>query len=42
MALYRRGRIWWVDFYANGTRVQESTRRTSAKQRSITLCVCRK
>lgn len=25
MALYRRGRIWYVDFYANRERVQEST-----------------
>src|SRR5271155_4238448 len=25
MALYRRGRIWWADYYAGGKRVQEST-----------------
>ncbi|MDQ2842104.1 MAG: hypothetical protein M3Y72_13890 [Acidobacteriota bacterium] len=25
MALYRRGRIWYADFYAQGQRVQEST-----------------
>lgn len=25
MALYQRGRTWYVDFYANGKRVQEST-----------------
>ncbi len=25
MALYRRGRIWYADFYADGQRVQEST-----------------
>jgi len=25
MALYQRGRTWYVDFYANGRRVQEST-----------------
>ena len=25
MALYRRGRIWYADFYADGRRVQEST-----------------
>lgn len=25
MALYRRGRIWYADFYADGKRVQEST-----------------
>src|SRR5258708_2126310 len=25
MALYQRGRTWYVDFYANGSRVQEST-----------------
>ncbi len=25
MALYRRGRIWYVDYYANRERVQEST-----------------
>ena len=25
MALYRRGRVWYADFYANGKRVQEST-----------------
>lgn len=26
MALYQRGQIWYVDFYVNGKRVQESTR----------------
>jgi integrase len=26
MALYRRGRIWYADFYVRGKRVQESTR----------------
>jgi hypothetical protein len=25
MALYQRGKVWYVDFYANGKRVQEST-----------------
>jgi integrase len=25
MALYQRGRIWYVDYYANGERIQEST-----------------
>jgi integrase len=25
MALYRRGRIWYADYYANGERLQEST-----------------
>ena len=25
MALYQRGRIWYVDYYAKGHRVQEST-----------------
>jgi integrase len=25
MALYRRGQIWYADFYANGERIQEST-----------------
>jgi hypothetical protein len=25
MALYRRGRIWYADFYAQGQRVQETT-----------------
>ena len=25
MALYRRGRIWYADFYERGRRVQEST-----------------
>src|ERR1035438_5408249 len=25
MALYRRGRIWYADYYANGERFQEST-----------------
>src|SRR5580658_9276418 len=25
MAIYRRGRIYWTDFYAGGKRIQEST-----------------
>jgi hypothetical protein len=25
MALYQRGRVWYVDHYVNGERVQEST-----------------
>jgi integrase len=25
MAIYRRGRVWYVDYYAKGERVQEST-----------------
>ena len=25
MALYRRGRLWYADYYADGVRVQEST-----------------
>jgi len=24
MALYRRGRLWYADYYADGVRVQES------------------
>ena len=26
MSLYRRGRIWYADYYANGERIQESTK----------------
>ena len=25
MALYRRGRVWYADYHADGVRVQEST-----------------
>ena len=25
MAVYRRGRLWYADYYADGVRVQEST-----------------
>jgi integrase len=30
--LYRRGRIWWVTYYASGTRVQETTRATNKRE----------
>ncbi len=32
MALYRRGRIWYVDYYAKGERVQESTGTASRRE----------
>lgn len=32
MALYRRGRIWYVDYYANGKRVQESSGTANRRQ----------
>src|SRR5258708_7668475 len=32
MALYQRGRTWYVDFYANGRRVQESTGRKNKRE----------
>ncbi|MBI1355155.1 MAG: tyrosine-type recombinase/integrase [Acidobacteria bacterium] len=32
MALYRRGRIWYADYYAQGKRVQESTGTTNRRE----------
>ncbi len=32
MALYQRGRTWYLDFYANGDRVQESTRTKNKRE----------
>src|SRR5262245_21391754 len=32
MALYRRGRIWYADFYVQGKRVQESTGTASERK----------
>src|ERR1043166_6176543 len=32
MALYRRGRIWYADFYVQGKRVQESTGTTNQRE----------
>jgi integrase len=29
MSLYRRGRVWWVDFHFHGQRIQETTGMTS-------------
>jgi hypothetical protein len=29
MSLYRRGKIWWMDFYIHGQRIQETTAMTS-------------
>jgi integrase len=29
MSLYRRGKIWWMDFYFHGQRIQETTGMTS-------------
>src|SRR5262249_770394 len=29
MSLYRRGKIWWMDFYFHGQRIQETTQMTS-------------
>jgi site-specific recombinase XerD len=32
MAIYRRGRIWYADYYANGERIQESTGTASRRE----------
>lgn len=32
MALYRRGQIWYADYYANGERIQESTGTANRRQ----------
>src|SRR5947209_15409011 len=32
MALYRRGRIWYVSFHANGKRIQESTKTSNRRE----------
>jgi len=29
MSLYRRGKVWWMDFHFHGQRIQETTRMTS-------------
>lgn len=31
MALYQRGRVWYLDYYANGERVQESAKTTNRR-----------
>jgi len=41
MSLYRRGRTWYADFYADGKRIQESTgtanRREAEKHLALRL-----
>jgi integrase len=32
MAIYRRGRVWWVDYYSKSERVQESTGSTNRRE----------
>jgi len=32
MAIYRRGHIWYADYYANGERVQESTKTANKRE----------
>src|ERR1700741_2926105 len=31
MALYQRGRVWYLDYYANGERIQESAKTTNRR-----------
>lgn len=32
MALYQRGRVWWVDYYANDERIRESTGKANRRE----------
>jgi hypothetical protein len=41
MALYRRGRTWYADFYAQGQRVQESTGTTNRREAENSFTSCR-
>ena len=40
MKLYQRGRVWYLTFYVQGTRVQESTG-TSDRRKAEKLCALR-
>lgn len=43
MALYRRGRVWYADFYVHGKRVQESTGTANRREaESSTPCESQK
>ena len=39
MALYRRGRLWYADYYADGVRVQESTGTANKREAEKILVV---